>query len=74
MKCQSPDCRGEYHDLEITHSLTYRETRVLVDQVPAAVCQACGHVLLRTETITRIAGALGTASKPRPRIPLHRHP
>jgi YgiT-type zinc finger domain-containing protein len=50
MKCHTPDCTGEHQTQPISHSVIYRERRIVFHAVPAEVCPECGEAVLVEET------------------------
>lgn len=54
MICATPECTGEYGSREITQVVAYRDVRVVVERLPAAVCPDCGHTLVSAETHARL--------------------
>lgn len=47
-------CAGNYEDRRILHTVRHQGEVVVIDQVPAEVCDVCGDVLLRPETIANL--------------------
>jgi YgiT-type zinc finger domain-containing protein len=54
MKCHTPDCTGEHQTQPISHSVIYRERRIVFHGVPAEVCPECGEAVLITETTIQL--------------------
>ena len=54
MKCTIKGCPGTYEHRRILHTVRHHRRVVVIDQVPAEVCDVCGDVLLEPETISRI--------------------
>jgi YgiT-type zinc finger domain-containing protein len=54
MKCNIKNCPGEYEPRTITHTVRQNGRVVVIDHVPAEVCDVCGDVLLRPETIRQL--------------------
>lgn len=61
MRCQI--CDGQYEDRLITRAYRRDGRVVVVDDVPAEVCNLCGDTLLKPETVERIQAALAEADK-----------
>jgi YgiT-type zinc finger domain-containing protein len=61
MKCTLRDCPGTYEAKEIIHSVRHHGEVVVIDHVPALVCDCCGDVLLEPETVRRIESILDSA-------------
>jgi YgiT-type zinc finger domain-containing protein len=69
MNCATPECTGEYDSREITHVVTYREVRVVVERLPAGICPDCGHTHIAAETHAHLDRLLRSRRQP-PRHPL----
>ena len=61
MKCQV--CEGTYEERLITRAYRRDGKVVVVDDVPAEVCNLCGDTLLQPETVELIQTALAKADK-----------
>ena len=61
MKCQI--CDGSYEERLITRTYRRDGRIIVVDDVPAEVCNLCGDVLLKPETVELIEEALREAEK-----------
>ena len=72
MKCSIKGCPGDYEDRVITHTARQDSRVVVVDHVPAEVCDVCGDVLLRPETIRQLELLLKRA-KPSRSVPLYEY-
>jgi len=70
MKCDL--CQGEYREKLISRSYRHRSKTVLVEDVPALVCDRCGDILLTEETASRIHLLL--EGDPDGAAPLYRFP
>jgi hypothetical protein len=44
---------------------------IVIDHVPAEVCNVCGDVLLAPETVRRIEALLKTNGRPARKVPLY---
>lgn len=51
MKCTIRDCTGEYERKNIVHTICHKGKVMVIDRVPAEVCNACGDVLFAPTTI-----------------------
>lgn len=58
MMCSNVGCPGAYEPKAILHTIRHRGEVVVIDQVPAEVCNVCGDVLFSPETVRRIEGIL----------------
>jgi len=73
MKCSIEGCPGAYQRKSILHTVR-REGRVIViDHVPAEVCDICGDVLLQAGTVRRIEELLATETEPRKTAPVYEY-
>jgi YgiT-type zinc finger domain-containing protein len=61
MKCSIKGCPGEYESRTITHTVRQNGRVVVIDHVPAEVCDVCGDVLLQLETVRQLESLLKTA-------------
>ncbi|MBI3972421.1 MAG: type II toxin-antitoxin system MqsA family antitoxin [Chloroflexi bacterium] len=73
MKCTVEDCSGTYEEQLITHTVRYRGQIVVIDHVPAQVCDVCGDILLAPETVRRIEALLRTMPHPVSTVPLYEY-
>jgi len=73
MKCSMQECQGAYETRAITHTVRHRGKVVVIDHVPAEVCDACGDVLLQPETVRHIEAMLRTQAAPRRLVPLYEY-
>ena len=71
MKCQL--CKGEYKKKLITHSQYYHGELVVVDHVPALVCDSCGDVLYEPEAAKRIKDIIYARKKPVRTAPVYEY-
>jgi HTH-type transcriptional regulator/antitoxin MqsA len=70
MKCSLDGCTGEYEAREIAHTVRHRGRLVVIDHVPAEVCQLCGDVLLAPDTVRHIEALLRENAQPVRSVPL----
>lgn len=73
MKCSIVGCPGEYEEQKIVHTVRYQGQIIVIDEVPAEVCSACGDVLLKPETLRRIEKLLKTRTAPTSTAPLYQY-
>lgn len=73
MKCSIQGCPGEYEDREITHTVRHHGQIVVIDHVPAEVCQVCGDVLLTPDTVRHIESLLQNQPEPVQTVPLYKY-
>ena len=72
MKCSIKGCPGEYESRAITHTVRPGGRVVVIDHVPAEICDVCGDVLLRLETIRQLESLLKRA-QPASSVPLYEY-
>ena len=71
MKCSIADCPGEYEQKEVVRAIRQGDRIIVVEHIPAEVCDTCGDVLFTPETIERLE-ALRRTTKPAQRsVPLY---
>ncbi|MGA9776857.1 MAG: type II toxin-antitoxin system MqsA family antitoxin [Limisphaerales bacterium] len=70
MKCSINNCPGEYEARAITHTVRQKGRVVVIDHVPAEVCNVCGDVLLQPKTIRQLESLLKHA-QPASSVPLY---
>lgn len=70
MKCTIEGCPGDYEDRRIAHLVRREGRAVVIDNVPAEVCDVCGDVLLGPETVRHIERLLQRKDKPDSTVPL----
>lgn len=73
MRCSIEGCPGEYEEREIVHTVRHQGRVVVIDGVPAEVCQPCGDVLLRPDVVRRIEALLRTSDTPAAMVPLYQY-
>jgi YgiT-type zinc finger domain-containing protein len=59
MRCQI--CEGQYEERLVTRAYRRDGKVIVVDDVPAEVCDRCGDTLLKPETVQDIQKALAEA-------------
>lgn len=70
MKCDL--CNGEYQEKKVSRNYKWHGKTVVVEDVPALVCNRCGDTLIRDETSAAIDELLSKAAKPKEFAPLYR--
>lgn len=66
MKCALQGCTGEYHDGQIAQVFTRNGQTVVVENIPARVCDVCGDTILSWQTVEqlfRILDAKGESTR-----------
>ena len=64
MKCTVEGCPGGYEERRIVHTVRRNGRIIVIDHVPAEVCDVCGDVLLAPDTIRHIEGMLASMQEP----------
>jgi len=65
MRCTLKGCPGSYENKAITHTVKIKGQVVVIDNVPARVCDTCGDVLLELKTVRHVEEIIAKQSKPR---------
>ncbi len=73
MKCTIQGCPGEYEDRRILHTVRHRNQVVVIDQVPAEVCDTCGDVVLKPETVVHLEQLLEAVRQPSRTAPVYEY-
>jgi len=71
MKCTIAGCPGVYEFRTVVHTVKHQGEVMVIDHVPAEVCNVCGDVLLTPETVRRIETLLKTTPPPTRNVPLY---
>lgn len=71
MDCTIQGCKGKYDEQFIVHTARHNERIVVIDNVPAEVCGACGDTLLSSIAAQRINEILTNGSRPTGVVPLY---
>jgi YgiT-type zinc finger domain-containing protein len=71
VKCRIVGCPGTYEARTVVHTVKRRGEVIVIDHVPAEVCNVCGDVLLAPETVRRIERLLTATPPPTRTIPLY---
>ena len=73
MKCTIEGCTGQYEAKTVTHTVRYKGEVIVIDHVPAEVCDVCGDVLFSPETLRHIEKLLASSPAPKIRVPLYEY-
>ncbi len=73
MKCTIQGCPGAYEDRRILHTVRHRGRVMVIDKVPAKVCDVCGDVLLKPETVTHLEQLIQAVREPTQTAPLYEY-
>ena len=71
MKCSIDGCPGEYEQREIVHVERHGNDIMVIEHVPAEVCDVCGDVLFTPETVRQLERLQHTIVKPIRTVPLY---
>ncbi len=71
MRCAIQGCPGEYEARTVVHTVKRQGEVVVIDHVPAEVCNICGDVLFAPETVRRIEALLQATPPPDRKVPLY---
>jgi len=71
MRCSINDCVGEYEPREVIHTVRRDSHILVIDHVPAEVCDVCGDVLFTPETVRRIEALRHGSDRPSGTVPLY---
>jgi HTH-type transcriptional regulator / antitoxin MqsA len=69
--CSIQSCPGEYEERYIAHVVKHHGEVIVIDNVPAEVCSACGDVLLSLDTAEAIESLLTHPGKPDRTAPVY---
>jgi HTH-type transcriptional regulator / antitoxin MqsA len=73
MKCSIQGCSGHYQKTTITRTVRHQGRLVVIDHVPAEVCDVCGDVLLSPQAAERIERILISHSPPVTTAPVYEY-
>ena len=71
MKCSIEGCPGTHEARTVIHTVKRRGEVIVIDHVPAEVCNVCGDVLLTPETVRRIQALLAVTPLPVRTVPVY---
>jgi YgiT-type zinc finger domain-containing protein len=71
MRCSIDGCPGEYEQSEVVHTVRQGNRIIVIDHVPAEVCNVCGDVLFTPETVRQIEFLRQTTAPPTRTVPLY---
>lgn len=69
--CSLSGCPGTYEARQITHTMRVRGQVVVIDHVPAKVCDICGDTLLSLDTVRQLHALLRDDVSPEATAPLY---
>lgn len=71
MTCTIRDCAGEYQERRIAQVFTRDGESIVVEDIPARVCDVCGDTILSWVTVERLVKGLETRREPRKFAPVY---
>ncbi|HJW84665.1 MAG TPA: YgiT-type zinc finger protein [Anaerolineae bacterium] len=71
MKCSVQDCTGEYQETLIAQVFTRNGESVVIEDIPAKVCDVCGDTIVDWATVERLLQMLDLKQKPRKFFPVY---
>ena len=74
MKCSISNCSGEYEQREVVRAIRQGDRIIVVEHIPAEVCDLCGDVLFTPETIEHLETLRYTTAAPVRTVPLYEFP
>lgn len=72
-KCSIQGCPGEYEQRTITHTVRHEGKLMVIDSVPAEVCDICGDVLFAPETVRELEEILRSQTAPTSTAPVYEY-
>ena len=73
MKCSLRDCPGDYEERRIVQTERHGDRIIVINDVPAQVCDICGDVLLTVDTVRRIEEIVREAGTPDRMAPVYEY-
>ena len=73
MPCSINGCPGTYEQTTIPHVVRRNDHLIVIDHVPAEVCQICGDTLLAPDTIRRLETLIRERSTPQTSAPVYEY-
>jgi YgiT-type zinc finger domain-containing protein len=73
MKCSIAGCPGTYERRLIHHTVRHLGNVIVIDHVPAEICDVCGDVLLEPQTVRRIEQLLKSLPHPQQTAPVYEY-
>lgn len=73
MKCSIAGCPGTYERKPVHHTVRHHGRVIVIDHVPAEICDVCGDVLFEPQTVRRIEQLLSDLPQPRETAPVYEY-
>jgi YgiT-type zinc finger domain-containing protein len=61
MKCENNGCGGEYTRTTVSRAFEYQGSTVVVDGIPAQICDLCGETVFEAGMLDRVREVLKRA-------------
>lgn len=71
MKCSIQGCPGHYEDRAIIHTVRREGEVLVIEDVPAEVCDVCSDTLLAPETIRHLEKLMEQHTEPDKHAPVY---
>ena len=71
MKCSIENCPGEYQEQFISQVFTRHGESIVIENIPAKVCDLCGDMVLDWAAVERLWQTLDNQPKPRKFLPVY---
>ena len=72
MKCSIQGCSGEYINKRVNQSFNKDGHLLVIDGIPALVCDVCGDVIFSADTTKAVEALLDSTLPPKEHVPLYR--
>jgi YgiT-type zinc finger domain-containing protein len=72
MRCSIVACPGTYEQREVVRAVRQGDHIIVIEHIPAEVCDVCGDVLFTPETIEGLESLRRTTAPPERTVPLYR--
>ncbi|MCP4346273.1 MAG: YgiT-type zinc finger protein [Desulfobacterales bacterium] len=72
--CSIRGCEGKYEDKIISRMLTHKKEQVVLENIPAEVCDICGDTLISLNTSAAIEKILKNLNDPINTLPVYELP
>ena len=71
MKCSIQGCPGEYEAKRVVQTARRQGQVIVIDRIPADVCDVCGDTLFEPDTVRKIEALLQEERQPARTVPLY---
>jgi YgiT-type zinc finger domain-containing protein len=73
-RCYTKGCSGEYQDELVLRAMRFRDRVIVVDDIPAEVCDLCGSTLFTPDVIQKLDQLVRDPQEPSDTVPLYHYP